>query len=214
MSNTPAPQDTEGRTGVARIEAFSDGVIAIIVTIMVLDLHAPAQAGLAALAHLWPTFAAYALSYAYVAIYWVNHHRLFAHARRVTNGLVWSNMALLFALSLVPFTTSYLGVQHFTAEAARVYIVSLLLPASAYPWLQRCIRLTGDQGPAARRYHLATTRKGAFGTAIYVLGLLVAGISPWAAIGCAGVVAVMWFLPSSRLDGVFLACDTPGEDAH
>ena len=98
--------EPEGRAGVGRIEAFSDGVIAIIITIMVLELHAPVSERMDQLWSLWPVFLAYILSYAYVAIYWVNHHRMFAHATRVSNGLLWSNMLLLFTLSLIPFSTS------------------------------------------------------------------------------------------------------------
>ena len=99
------------------MEASSDGVIAIIVTIMVLELHPPVAEGMDRLWTLWPVFLAYVLSYAYVAIYWVNHHRLFGHARHVTNALLWSNILLLFALSLVPFSTSYLGEHHFSRAA-------------------------------------------------------------------------------------------------
>ncbi len=113
VSDTTPSADEEGRPGIGRVEAFSDGVVAIIVTIMVLELHPPVSEGWDKLWTLWPVFLAYVLSYAYVAIYWVNHHRLFTHATHVTNGLIWSNMLLLFALSLVPFSTSYLGEHHF-----------------------------------------------------------------------------------------------------
>src|SRR6188768_983958 len=102
-------EETGGRAGVTRVEAYSDAVIAIIVTIMVLEMHAPEEHGWAALLHLWPVFTAYVLSFAYVSIYWVNHHRLFHHATRITNGLLWSNIVLMFTLSLVPFATAYLG---------------------------------------------------------------------------------------------------------
>jgi len=204
-------EESEGRDGVGRVEAFSDGVIAIIVTIMVLDLHAPAEAGLGALWHLWPTFVAYAFSYTYVAIYWVNHHRMFSHARQVTNGLVWSNITLLFALSLIPFSSAYLGVQHFTIQATQLYLVSLLLPGFAYVWLQLTIRRTGSQTRAAQNYHRATMRKGLVGTGIYILGLGLAEINPWAGIGCAALVAVAWVQPSSRLNRMFLGCDEGAE---
>ena len=201
MSNV---EGSEGRAGVGRVEAFSDGVIAIIVTIMVLDLHAPVAAGLPALGHLWPTFVAYIFSYAYVAIYWVNHHRMFSLARISTNGLLWSNITLLFALSLVPFTSAYLGVQHFSTQATQIYIISLLLPGFAYIWLQGCVRKTGSQSRKAQLYHLATTRKGLAGTAIYILGLILAGWFPWAGIACAGLVALAWVLPFSRLNSLFV----------
>ena len=208
QQDTKAPlSENEGRAGVGRVEAFSDGVIAIIVTIMVLDLHAPVAAGLPALGHLWPTFVAYIFSYAYVAIYWVNHHRMFSYARQVTNGLVWSNITLLFALSLIPFTSAYLGVQHFSTQATQIYIISLLLPGFAYIWLQGCVRKTGSQSRIAQNYHRATSRKGMFGTGIYILGLGLAELNPWAGIGCAALVALGWLLPSSRLNQLFLDCE-------
>jgi len=136
---------------IGRVEAFSDGVLAIIVTIMVLELKAPEEHGIAHILQLWPTFLAYVLSYAYVAIYWINHHRLFSHARVVSNGLLWSNMALLFSLSLVPFATAYLGEHHFTRDATLIYLLSLLLPGLAYDWLHRVIRTLGGHGIARAR---------------------------------------------------------------
>lgn len=193
----------EGRPGVGRVEAFSDGVIAIIVTIMVLELHPPVAEGLARLWALWPVFLAYMLSYAYVAIYWANHHRLFSHATRVTNGLVWSNMLLLFALSLVPFSTSYLGEHHLSREATWLYLATMLLPAVAYTWLQAVIRRTGDGSGRAQAYHAATTRKGMVATGLYALGIPLTFLSPWLGIACAGTVAILWFLPQSRIDRLF-----------
>jgi uncharacterized membrane protein len=194
----------EGRAGVGRVEAFSDGVIAIIVTIMVLELHPPVSEGMDRLWTLWPTFLAYVLSYAYVAIYWVNHHRLFSHAIRITNGLIWSNMLLLFALSLVPFSTSYLGEHHFNRDATLVYLATMLLPSAAYIWLQTTIRRTGSQTPQAQTYHRQTTRKGGFAAALYVLGIpLTIFVSPWLGISCAAVVAVFWMLPKSPIDQLF-----------
>ena len=195
--------EDEGRAGIGRVEAFSDGVIAIIVTIMVLDLHPPAGAGLAALLPLWPTFLAYVLSYAYVAIYWVNHHRLFGHVRRVTNGLLWANMVLLFTLSLVPFATAYLGTHRFGRDATLLYLAAMLLPSVSYSALQGVIRRTGITGDAAERYHRATLRKGCAATAIYALGLPLSFVSPWLGIACAALVAMFWCLPSSRLDRLF-----------
>ena len=193
----------EVRGDIGRVEAFSDGVVAIIVTIMVLELHAPVSDGFDQLTGLWPVFLAYVLSYVFVAIYWVNHHRLFSHARTVTNALIWSNMLLLFALSLVPFTTSYLGEHAFSRAATALYLGSTLFPALAYSWLQAVIRRTGTQGPAAARYHRQTGRKGIAATLIYLAGLPLTLLSPWLGVACAGVVALLWFLPSSRFDHWF-----------
>jgi uncharacterized membrane protein len=195
--------EVEGRAGVGRVEAFSDGVIAIIITIMVLEMKAPEAHGLAQLWPLWPVFTAYVLSYAYVAIYWVNHHRLFGHAVRVTNALLWANIALLFALSLVPFATAYLGEQRFSGEATTLYMAVMLLPSLAYFWLQLVIRRTGKQTEAARDYHRRTLRKGAAAGLVYAGGLGLSLVSPLLGLACAGLVAVFWFLPRSPLDAMF-----------
>ncbi|UIJ44059.1 TMEM175 family protein [Sphingomonas cannabina] len=198
-----AEEGEEGRPGVGRVEAFSDGVVAIIVTIMVLELHPPVAEGMDRLWTLWPVFLAYVLSYAYVAIYWVNHHRLFGHATRVTNGLIWWNMLLLFTLSLVPFSTSYLGEHHFSREATWVYLATMLFPAIAYTFLQRVIRVTGRQGEAAETYHRQTIRKAIVATLIYIAGALLTFVSPWFGVAAAALVAVLWFLPYGPLDRLF-----------
>ncbi|WP_425230301.1 TMEM175 family protein [Sphingomonas sp.] len=192
--------DQEGRAGIGRIEAFSDGVVAIIVTIMVLELHPPVAERFDILWSLWPVFLAYILSYAFVAIYWVNHHRLFSYARRVTNALLWANILLLFTLSLVPFATAYLGEHHFSREATWLYLGAVLLPGIVYPWLQGIIRRTGRQDAAALAYHLGTVRKGHIALGLYVAGLALTALSPWLGIACAGAVAILWFLPSSGID--------------
>ena len=194
----------EGRAGVPRVEAFSDGVLAIVVTIMVLEMHAPEKPGAALLWHLWPTFVAYALSYSYVAIYWVNHHRLFSHAKVVSGSLLWSNIALLFALSLVPFSASYLGKQSFSHESVVVYLVTMILPALGYRWLLTVIQRTGTQTDASRNYYRASIRKGLAAIAVYALGFPLSFLSPWLGVGCAALVAIFWMLPWSPLDRLFL----------
>jgi uncharacterized membrane protein len=193
----------EGKPGVSRVEAFSDGVIAIIVTIMVLELHAPAKPGWGALIALWPVFVAYLLSYVYVAIYWINHHRLFSHATEVSNNLVWSNMALLFTLSLVPFSTAYLGEQHFSRDATLLYLASVLLPSLSYAWLQSEIRRRGKQGEAAEHYYATYTRKGVVASLIYASGIPLSFVSPALGIATAVVVAILWCLPHSPVDRLF-----------
>jgi uncharacterized membrane protein len=200
--------DTEGPPGIGRVEAYSDGVIAIIVTIMVLELHPPLSEGMDKLWTLWPVFLAYILSYAYVSIYWVNHHRLFSHATVVSNALLWSNILLLFALSLVPFSTSYLGEHHFSRAATWLYLATMLFPAMAYTWLQTTIRKTGRRGSDADAYHRRTSRKGIAATMIYASGLPLTFLSPWMGIGCAVIVAMLWFLPNSPLDRIFDAPKT------
>lgn len=195
--------ETEGQPGVGRVEAFSDGVLAIIITIMVLELKAPEEAGLEHLWKLWPIFTAYALSFAYIGIYWVNHHRLFSHARRVTNGLVWFNLILLFALSLIPFSTAYLGNMHFSRDATLLYLATMLFPSFAYVPLQNVIRATGGQGELAQSYHRQTVRKGVFAVVLYALGVPLTFVSPWLGIGCALIVAILWFLPKGPIDALF-----------
>ena len=200
----PAAEDQpEGRAGVGRVEAFSDGVIAIIVTIMVLELRPPESDRIEQLWGLWPIFLAYVLSYTYVAIYWVNHHRMFAHATRVSNGLLWSNMLLLFTLSLVPFSTSYLGEHNFSRAATILYLVTMLLPSLAYVWVQRIIRCTGRQTDSARAYHRQMLRKGAASTGLYLLGIPLALIASWLGVACAAIVALLWILPRSPIDRLF-----------
>ncbi|WP_334182322.1 TMEM175 family protein [Novosphingobium sp.] len=196
--------DITREDSLTRVEAFSDGVLAIIITIMVLELKTPVTEGLSALWTLWPIFIAYVLSYAYVAIYWVNHHRLLGHARVVTSGLLWSNMLLLFTLSLIPFSTAYLGEHHFSREATLLYLVTMLTPALAYVLLQARVAATGAQTVATRRYHKASHRKGLAAAAVYALGIPLTYLSPWLGVACAAVVAMFWMLPWSVLDRLFL----------
>ena len=192
-----------GLPDTGRVEAFSDGVVAIIVTIMVLELHPPVADGLDRLWGLWPVFLAYLLSFAYVAIYWINHHRLFAQATRATNALIWSNMVLLFTLSLVPFSTAYLGEHHFSREATWLYLVTMILPAFAYSGLHAIITRTGRQDAPARRYYSLYARKGLAAVAVYALGMILTAASPWAGITCAALVALFWCLPTGRVDRLF-----------
>lgn len=203
--------EIERDSSLARVEAFSDGVLAIIITIMVLELKSPVTEGLEAFWPLWPTFVAYVLSYAYVAIYWVNHHRLLGHARIVTGGLLWSNMLLLFALSLIPFSTAYLGERHFSREATLLYLATMLIPAFAYILLQARVAATGAKTVASRRYHKASHRKGLTAAAVYALGIPLTFLSPWLGIACAALVAVFWILPWSGLDRLFLDRHPPAE---
>ena len=128
---------------------------------------------------------------------------MFAHATRVTNALLWSNIALLFALSLVPFATAYLGEQHFSQDATLVYMGMMMLPSIAYIWLQSVIRRTGRQDDAAQAHHGRTMRKGLVASAIYMTGIALTFVAPWAGLACAALVALLWFLPKSPLDGLF-----------
>ena len=195
--------EQEGQRGVGRVEAFSDGVIAIIITIMVLELKAPEEPGLEHLWRLWPVLFAYLLSFAYVGVYWVNHHRLFGHARRVTNALMWLNLTLLFWLSLIPFSTAYLGAQHFSRDATALYLVTLLLPAASWVPLEHVIHRTAVRDAETARYFRQSTRKGIAAGVIYAAGFALTFVEPWLGIAAAAVVAVLWFLPHSPFDRLF-----------
>jgi uncharacterized membrane protein len=190
----------------ARVEAFSDGVLAIIVTIMVLEFKVPQEDGWAAMLRLWPVFSAYLLSFVYVAIYWVNHHRLLAHARAVSNRLLWNNMALLFALSLVPFATAYLGQHHFSRDGALMYMGVLTVSAVFFSHLKNDIRVHGRKSAADEAYFRAIDRKGTLSVGLYAVGFGLAFVWPLAGIGCAGVVAGLWFMPMGRINRAFAVC--------
>src|SRR5687768_3120095 len=161
MTQTPAaagrrPSGFSGNTedaamGSTRLEAFSDAVIAIIITIMVLELKAPHEPGLGALVPLLPVFGSYVLSFIYLGIYWNNHHHMFQITERVDGSVLWANLHLLFWLSVVPFTTAWMGENHFAATPTAVYGVTLLMAAIAYYILQgRIIRLEGPDSTLAR----------------------------------------------------------------
>ena len=201
----------EGRAGVARVESFSDGVLAIILTIMVLELKAPTGDGFRALWPLWSTFFAYSLSYSYVAVYWVNHHRLFGYARAVTGELLWANIALLFTLSLLPFSTAFVGHHLASSQACAVYLVSLLSPSLAYCWLEKVIQRTGDQRPEARIYYHATLRKALAGAFVYALAIPLSFISSGIGLTLAGLVAPFWVIPWGPVDRLFLPSAKRGE---
>ena len=204
--------EVEDERGVGRVEAFSDGVLAIILTIMVLELKAPDQDGFSPLFHLWPTVFAYVLSYFYISVYWINHHRLFSHARVVTNELLWSNIALLFSLSVLPFTTAYVGKHLASSVASAIYVGSLLAPAGAYFWLQRVIQRTGRRDATAETYHRATLRKGLVASAIYAAAIPLSFVSSGISLTLAGLVGMFWILPWGPLDRVFLG-KSAGNDA-
>ena len=183
----------------ARLEAFSDGVLAIIITIMVLELHVPHEPTLAALLPLWPTLLSYLLSFVYVAIYWNNHHHLFHAVERVTGDMLWANANLLFWLSLVPFVTAWMGENHFAAVPVAVYGGVLLAAAIAYYVLTRVLlRHHAPDSVLARA--LGSDLKGRISLAIYVVGIVVACRWPVAAGLSYGLVAVIWLVPDRRFE--------------
>ena len=182
-----------------RLAAFSDGVIAIIITIMVLELHVPHGASLAALAPVLPIFLAYVLSFIYVAIYWNNHHHLIHTVTRVNGTILWANMHLLFWLSLIPFATGWMGQNHFARIPTALYGAAMLMPAIAYYLLQLAIiRQQGTHGALARA--LGRDIKGKLSPLLYTTAIAVAFIQPWASHAIYVLVALIWLIPDRRIE--------------
>ena len=183
-----------------RLEAFSDGVFAIIITIMVLELRPPRSTGWDALGPLLPVFAAYVLSFVYVGIYWNNHHHIVTHVHRVTAGVMWSNLALLFWLTLFPFMTAWAGEHHADPVPVALYGMVLFLAAVAYFVLQTVIvrQNGGWDGPLGRA--LGRDLKGRLSPVIYAVAVLLAWVDTWLSFGLYTVVAFMWVVPDRRLE--------------
>jgi uncharacterized membrane protein len=182
-----------------RLEAFSDGVIAIIVTIMVLELHTPSQPTLAALWKVAPIFISYALSFLVVAIMWVNHHHLIHALHGVTARLLWTNIYLLFWMSLVPFVTDYLGKNYREPLAVALYGLDLVLCSSAF-YLLRTILLHQDRhDPRLLEYHSSVQRKNAFSAGLYLLSVPLAYVSVYASFFIFMLIPAMYFLPEKML---------------
>jgi uncharacterized membrane protein len=187
--------------GKARLEAFSDGVIAILITIMVLELKVPEEPAspLEDLRHLWPIFSAYALSFVFLGIYWNNHHHMLHLADRVTGSILWANLHLLFWLSLVPFTTHWIGERHFAPVPTAVYGIVFLLSGVAWLILQQVIIST--QGRESKlREAVGRDVKGKASAGLYALAVALALINPGVAITIYVVVALLWLIPDRRVE--------------
>lgn len=182
-----------------RLEAFSDGVVAIIITIMVLELKPPHGASLEALKEVAPRFASYVLSFIYVAIYWANHHHMLYLTRKVTGSVLWANSHLLFWLSLIPFTTAWMDENDFAALPTAVYGINLLLAAIGYFILQHVIIRADDADcPLARA--IASDWKGKLSPLLYLLAILAAFLHPHIAHALFAAVALMWLVPDRRIE--------------
>ncbi|MCA0399472.1 MAG: TMEM175 family protein [Proteobacteria bacterium] len=187
-----------------RMAAFSDGVLAIIITIMVLEMKAPHKADLAALIPLLPVFFSYVLSFIYVAIYWNNHHHLLHTLKHVTGGVLWANVHLLFWLSLVPFTSAWMGENQFATLPTALYGVVLFACAIAYSILQSTIiRTEGQNSHLARA--VGKDRKGKLSIVCYLAAIPLAFVSPWIASGIYVIVALIWLIPDQRIEKVLHA---------
>jgi uncharacterized membrane protein len=182
-----------------RLEAFSDGVLAIIITIMVLDLKVPHGSDVAELKPLVPVFLTYVLSFIYLGIYWNNHHHLLKAARRVTGGMMWANLHLLFWLSLFPFVTGWMGENHFTTAPTAVYGAVLLLAAVAYFILQSVI-VAGQGRDSKLAAAIGRDFKGKLSPVLYATAIALAFFRPWISCGIYGFVALMWLVPDRRIE--------------
>jgi uncharacterized membrane protein len=187
--------------GKGRLEAFSDGVIAIIITIMVLELRVPHGDSLEELRPLLPVFLSYVLSFVYVGIYWNNHHHMLHACTTVTGAMLWANLHLLFWLSLFPFATGWMGENHFTAVPTALYGIVLLMAAIAYYLLQQT--LISSQGPdSILRKAVGRDWKGKLSPLLYLVAIGATIFSPWVAEAIFVVAALIWLLPDRRIESV------------
>ena len=187
-----------------RLEAFSDGVLAIIITIMVLELRAPAGHSWSALRPLLPVFGSYVLSFVYLAIYWNNHHHLLQAARHVNGRVLWANLHLLFWLSLFPFCTAWMGDSHFATVPVAAYGVVLLLAACAYYLLVRAL-ISRHGRESALAAAIGSDRKGRASVAVYAVAIPASVISPWLSCALYIAVALLWLVPDPRIERALAA---------
>ena len=192
-----------------RLEAFSDGVLAIIITVMVLELRVPQGSDLAALKPVLPVFLTYLLSFIYLGIYWNNHHHLLKAAHKVNGAMMWANLHLLFWLSLFPFVTGWMGENHFTAVPTALYGAVLLLAAIAYFILQSVI--IAEQGRDSKlAASIGRDLKGKLSPVLYASAIAASFFRPWLAGGIYVFVALMWLIPDRRLARVIDERRPPG----
>jgi TMEM175 potassium channel family protein len=182
-----------------RVEAFSDGVVAIIITIMVLELRAPIGASLSLLRPLTPVFLSYILSFVLVGIYWSNHHHLFQVVERVSGGVLWANLHLLFWLSLIPFATAWMGENHFAAMPVAVYGVVLVFAAIAYFILTRAL-LRIHTPDSTLAIALGRDFKGKISIVIYLAAICLTFVRPWLGAALYVLVEIVWLVPDRRIE--------------
>ncbi|MFZ1376785.1 MAG: TMEM175 family protein [Geothrix sp.] len=187
--------------GKNRLEAFSDGVLAIILTIMVLELKVPHGDSFTALGTLLPTFVSYALSFIYIAIYWNNHHHLLHAVKKVNGPILWANTHLLFWLSLVPFATAWMGENHFAARPVALYGGILLMAGLAYYLLSQCL-IHYQRSGSALETAVGSDFKGKLSIAIYAVAILLSFANRWLGFSLYWVVALMWLIPDRRIERV------------
>ncbi len=182
-----------------RMEAFSDGVIAIIITIMVLEMKVPHEATIAALKPMIPVFISYILSFMYVGIYWNNHHHMMQAVKNIDGSILWANMLLLFTLSLIPFVTAWMGENHFSQIPVMFYGIVLFMNAIAYTILaMRLIKIHGKDSLLAKAF--GNDQKGKISVAIYVAAIVFCFFNSWISLALYFVVAAIWFIPDKRIE--------------
>jgi uncharacterized membrane protein len=192
--------------GKNRLEAFSDGVIAIIITIMVLELKVPHGETISSLAPLIPVFLSYVLSFVYVGIYWNNHHHMLHTCKKVTGPILWANLHLLFWLSLFPFVTGWMGENHFASAPSAIYDVVLLMAAIAYVTLQQFI--IASQGPdSLLKKAIGGDWKGKISPLLYLIAIPIAFWSHWVSQGFYVFVALIWLVPDRRIENILAGKD-------
>ena len=182
-----------------RMEAFSDGVIAIIITIMVLEMKAPHGTGWSALAPVLPPFVCYIMSFTYLAIYWNNHHHLLKAAHQVDGRVLWANMLLLFWLSLIPFTTAWMGENNFARAPVILYGIDLLCAAVSY-YILVCALLARHGQDSLLAKAIGSDFKGRISVAIYMAAIGISFLHPLSAFGLYALVAVIWIIPDQRIE--------------
>jgi uncharacterized membrane protein len=185
--------------GKSRLVAFSDGVIAIIITIMVLEMKVPRGGSLESLAPLLPVFLSYVLSFVYVGIYWNNHHHMLYTCTQVSGAVLWANLHLLFWLSLFPFATGWMGENHFAAVPSALYGVVLLMAAGAYWLLQQAIIASEGQTSVLKKA-VGNDWKGKLSPVMYLIAIAVTFWSPWVAQAIYVSVALLWLVPDRRIE--------------
>ena len=182
-----------------RLEAFSDGVLAIIITIMILEIRAPHEATFEALQPLLPIFLSYVLSFIFIGIYWNNHHHMLQASKTISGAVMWANMHLLFWLSMIPFATSWIGEQHFAAVPMSIYGFILLMCAVAYTLLQnKLIDLHGKE--SVLHQAVSDDKKGKISVVFYILAIPLAFISTWISGFLFIAVALIWIVPDKRIE--------------
>jgi uncharacterized membrane protein len=185
--------------GKTRLEAFSDGVIAIIITIMVLELKVPHGADFRVLLPLWPVFMSYVLSFIYVGIYWNNHHHMIHAVKEVSGGVLWANLHLLFWLSLIPFVTAWMGENHFETGPTVAYGVVLFMTSAAYMVLARLL-VANHPKNAMLGEAIGSDRKGKLSSVLYLVGAALSYFQAWLGFVAYAAVAVMWLIPDRRIE--------------